>query len=61
VVNSGVGKSSEVPSLDHAANSGETRVSKLSYSKPRLGGEKSTGTLPNFKIMETPADEKIGE
>jgi len=28
-------------------------VSKLSPSKPRMGGEKSTGKLPKFKFLET--------
>jgi hypothetical protein len=36
-------------------------VSKISPSNPRLGGEKSTGKLPKFKFLETPADGIMGE
>jgi hypothetical protein len=56
-----VGKYSEVLGLNHCTISGETGVSNISTCKPRLGGEKSTGKLPKFKILETPTDGRIGE
>jgi hypothetical protein len=56
-----VGKSSKVLGLNHFTTSGETGVSNISPSKPRLGGEKSTGKLPKFKFLETPTDGIIGE
>jgi hypothetical protein len=61
VVKPGVGKSSKVLGLNHCTTSGKTRVSKLSPSKPRLGGEKLTGKLPKFKLLGTPVDGIIGE
>jgi hypothetical protein len=36
-------------------------VLKISPSNPRIGGEKSTGKLPKFKFLETPAVCIIGE
>ena len=61
VVNPGVGKYSEVLGLNHCTISGEIGVSKIFTCKPSLGGEKSTGKLPKFKILETPTDGIIGE
>jgi hypothetical protein len=60
-VNSVVGKSSKVLGLNHFTTSGETGVSKLSPSKPRIGRKKSVGKLPKFKIFETPTVCIIGE
>jgi hypothetical protein len=31
-------------------------MSKLSPSKPRIGGDKSIGKLPKFKFLETPTN-----
>jgi hypothetical protein len=56
VVKPRVGKSSEVLGLNHGTTSGETRVSKISPSKPRPGGEKSSGILPKFKFLENSTD-----
>jgi hypothetical protein len=56
VVKPEVGKSLEVSGLNHDTTLGETRVSKLTPSKPMLGGEKSTGKLPKFKLLETLID-----
>jgi putative protein kinase ArgK-like GTPase of G3E family len=50
VVKPGVGKSSEIPILNQATTSGEIGVTNISPSNPRSGGEKSIGTLPNFKL-----------
>ena len=62
VVKYGVGKSSKVKSLSfHFTTLGEKGVSKLSPSKPRIGGEKSAGKLPKLKFLETPAICIIGE
>jgi hypothetical protein len=49
-----VGKYSEVLGLNHGTTSGDTGVTNLSSSNPRPGGDKSVGTLPNFKLQETP-------
>jgi hypothetical protein len=56
VVKPGVGKSSEVIGMNHGTTSGERGVTRISPSDPRLGGENSTGTLPKFKVRETPAE-----
>jgi hypothetical protein len=61
VVKPGVRKYSEVLGLNHGTNSGEIGVKRLSPSNPRLGEDKSAGTLPNFKLRETPADGIIGK
>jgi hypothetical protein len=62
LIGGGVGKSSKVKSLSfHFTTSGEKGVSKLSPSKPRIGGEKSAGKLPKFKFLETPTVCIIGE
>jgi hypothetical protein len=55
VVNTRVGKSSKVLGLNHGTHSGEIGVKILSSSNPKPGEEKSAGTLPNFKLRETPA------
>jgi len=54
LVKPGVGKSSEVLRLNHGTTSVEKGVKKLSPSNPRPKGENSTGTLPKFKVWETP-------
>jgi hypothetical protein len=51
VVKPRVGKSYEVLGLNHYTTSGEIGVSNISPSNSRLGGEKSTGKLPKFKIL----------
>jgi hypothetical protein len=56
-----VGQPSKLLGLNHFTISRETRVSKLSPSKRRLGGENSTRKLPKFKLLETPTDGIIGE
>jgi hypothetical protein len=61
VVKPRVGKYSKVLGLNHGATSGEMEVTKISPSNPRLGGDKSTGTLPNFKLRETPTGGITGE
>jgi hypothetical protein len=61
VVKPGVGKYSEVLGLNHGTTSGEIGVTRLSPSNPRPGGEKSAGTLPNFKLRETPIDGITGK
>jgi hypothetical protein len=54
VVKPGVGKSSEVWVLDQGTISGEIGVTRISPSNPKPGGENSIGTLPKFKVRETP-------
>jgi hypothetical protein len=61
VVKPGVGKSSEALGLNHGTISGERGVTRISPSNPRSRGENSTGTLPKFKVRETPTDGKIGK
>jgi hypothetical protein len=61
VVKPGVGKYSKVLGLNHGTTSGEIGVKRISPSNPRPGGEKSAGTLPKFKLWETPVDGIIGE
>jgi hypothetical protein len=61
VVKPGVGKSSEILILNQATTLGEIGVTNISPSNPIPGGEKSTGTLPNFKLRETPTDGITGE
>ena len=56
VVKPRVGKSSEVLGLNHGTPLGEIGVTRISPSNPIPGGEKSAGTLPNFKLWETPID-----
>jgi hypothetical protein len=56
-----VGKYSEVLGLNHGTTSGERGVTRISPSNPRPGGENSTGTLPKFKIRETPTEGIIGK
>jgi hypothetical protein len=51
----GVGKSSVVLGLDQGTTSGEKGVTRISLPDTRPGGENSTGTLPKFKVLETPA------
>jgi hypothetical protein len=50
----GVGKFSAVPGLRQGTASRERGVTRISPSSPRLGGENSAGTLPEFKKWETP-------
>jgi hypothetical protein len=54
VVKPRVGKYSEVLGLNHGTTSRERGVTRISPSNPRPGGENSTGTLPKFKVPETP-------
>jgi hypothetical protein len=61
VVNPEVGKYYEVLVLNHSTTPGEIGVKNISPSNPRPGEEKSTGTLPNFKLGGTPKDGMIGE
>jgi len=61
VIKLGVGKSFEVWGLDQGTTSGEIGVTKISPSNPKIGGENSIGTLPNFKLWETPTDGIIGK
>ena len=56
VVKPGVGKSSEALGLNHGMTSGDIGVTMVSPSNPRPGGENSTGTLPKFKVRETPIE-----
>jgi hypothetical protein len=56
VVNPEVGKYSEALGIDHGMTSGERGVTMVSPSNPRPGGENSTGTLPKFKVRETPTE-----
>jgi hypothetical protein len=56
-----VGKYSKLLDLNHFTISRETGVSKISPSKRRIGGDKSTGKIPKFKLLETPTDGIIGE
>jgi hypothetical protein len=61
VVKPRVGKYSEVLGLNHGTNLGDIGVTRISPSNPRPGGEKLAGTLPNFKLRETPVDGITGE
>jgi hypothetical protein len=61
VVKPGVGKYPEELGLNHGTISGEKGVTRISPSNPRPGGEKSTGTLPKFKVRETPAEGMTGD
>jgi hypothetical protein len=61
VVKPGVGKYSEALGLNHGTISGERGVTRISPSNPRPGGENSTGTLPKFKVRETPTEGITGE
>jgi hypothetical protein len=56
VVKLGVEKYSKVLGLNHSTTSMERGVTRISPSNPRLGGENSTGTLPKFKVRETPVE-----
>jgi hypothetical protein len=61
VVKPRVGKYSKVLGLNHDTTSEETWVSNISPSNTIQGGDKSTGTLPKFKLQETPTDGMTGE
>jgi hypothetical protein len=61
VVKPGVGKSSDSLGLNHGTISGERGVTRVSPSNPIPGGENSTGTLPKFKVQETPTEGITGE
>jgi hypothetical protein len=61
VVKLRVGKYSKVLGLNHGTTLGEIGVKKVSPSNLTPGGDKSTRTLPNFKLRETPADGITGE
>jgi hypothetical protein len=61
VVKLGVGKSPVVLGLCQGTTSGERGVTRISPSNPRPGGENSTGTLPKFKVIETPAEGMTGK
>jgi hypothetical protein len=61
VVKPGVGKYPEALGLNHGTISGDRGVTRISPSNPRPGGENSTGTLPKFKVRETPTEGIIGE
>jgi hypothetical protein len=61
VVKIGVGKYSEVLGLGQGTTSGDKGVTRISPSNPRPGGENSTGTLPKFKVLETPAEGMTGK
>jgi len=56
VVNPRVGKYSEVLGLKHGIISVESGVIRISPSNPIPRGEKSTRTLPKFKVRETPKE-----
>jgi len=56
----GVGKSSVVLGLCQGTSSGETGVTRISPSSPRLGEETSTGTLPKFRKWETSESGLLG-
>jgi hypothetical protein len=56
VLKLGVEKSSKALGLNHSTISGERGVTRISPSNPRPGGEKSKGTLPKFKVRETPME-----
>jgi hypothetical protein len=56
VIKPEVGKYYEVQGLNHGTTSGERGATRFSPSNPRPGGENSTGTLPKFKVQETPAE-----
>ena len=49
-------KSSEVLGLNHGTTPREVGVTRLSPSNPRLGEEKSSRTLANFKLQEKPTN-----
>ena len=57
----GVGKSSVVPGLCQGTTSKERGVTRISLSNPRPGGENSAGTLPKFRVWETPTEGITGE
>jgi hypothetical protein len=61
VIKPGVGKYSEVWGIDQGTTSWEIGVTNISPSNPKPGGENSTGTLPNFKLRETPTVGIIGK
>jgi hypothetical protein len=61
VVKLGVGKYSVILGLDQGTTSGEKGVTRIYPSNPKIGGENSTGTLPNFKDRETPTEGITGE
>jgi hypothetical protein len=61
VVKPKVGKYYEVLGLNHGTTSGEIGVTRISPSNPIPRGEKLAGTLPNFKLWETPTDGITGE
>jgi hypothetical protein len=56
-----VGKSSDVLGINHGTISGERGVIRVSPSNPKPGGENSIGTLPKFKVRETPTEGITGE
>jgi hypothetical protein len=60
IVKTGVGKYPKFLGLIQGTNLGDTRVSKVSSSKPRPGEEKTIGKLPKFKALETPIEDIIG-
>jgi hypothetical protein len=61
MVKLGVGESSVVLCLGQGTISWERGVTRISPSNPRPGGENSTGTLPKFKVLETPAEGMTGK
>jgi hypothetical protein len=58
VVKPGVGKYSEVLGLNQGTTSGERGVTRVSPTNSRSGGENSAGTLPKFRLRETPTEGK---
>jgi len=56
VVKLAVGKYSEALGLNQGTTSREKGVTRLSPSNPRPRGEKLAGTLPNFRLRETPIE-----
>jgi hypothetical protein len=60
VVKLEVGKCSVVLYLGQGTTSREKGVTRISPSNPRPGGEISTGTLPKFRVLETPAEGMTG-
>jgi len=61
VIKIGVGKSCVVLGLGQGTASGGRGVTRIYPSNPRPGREKSIGTLPKFKFLETPVEGMIGD
>jgi hypothetical protein len=61
VVKLGVGKYYVVLVLGQGIDSGEKGVTRISPSNPRPRGKNSTGTLPKFRFLETPAKSMTGK